>query len=119
MRNEVALTPATKKLWANRPAEEAYPPRDTENLWETAYQRRQSHMARDERKNKCRTKRRSTARRDLAPRQSARPSTTSAGAQPRNVATMPAGVRSERSLSLKNHCAAVVSLTDAPQQHKR
>lgn len=41
MRNEVGLTPATKKLWENRPAEFQYPERDlmsrNEIKWDLIY----------------------------------------------------------------------------------
>ena len=40
MNFEVALTRSTKILWANRPAEFQYPPRDIENEWEKSAQRR-------------------------------------------------------------------------------
>ena len=40
MITEVALTRATKILWANRPAEFQYPPRDIENEWAKSAQRR-------------------------------------------------------------------------------
>ena len=40
MNFEVALTRATKILWANRPAEFQYPSRDIENEWEKSARRR-------------------------------------------------------------------------------
>ena len=46
MITEVALTPAPKILWANRPAEFQYPPRDIENEWaKSAHRRRRFQYA--------------------------------------------------------------------------